>query len=221
MATARHLPLWTVIAPLVGWLLLGAAAAVTHGLHPLALSAGLIACVLAAVHHAEVVAHRVGEPFGTLVLPNTTTSVAGPIYSSSQLAIIAVASLVLYGAFVVVRTVRTATISYLRAAPRATRRRTRRRRASGGHPRRPPAPGVPGSRRAARQGARADDRARGGRGRRSRLGGTARGRKVPCPDRGSAGPERLQSAKLCSPTAPWSTGAPFGRRADHRARAAL
>ena len=79
MATARHLPLWTVIAPLVGWLLLGAAAAVTHGLHPLALSAGLIACVLAAVHHAEVVAHRVGELFGTLVLPNTTTSVAGQV----------------------------------------------------------------------------------------------------------------------------------------------
>jgi Ca2+:H+ antiporter len=28
----------------------------------------LIAAVLAAVHHAEVVAHRVGEPFGSLVL---------------------------------------------------------------------------------------------------------------------------------------------------------
>ncbi len=28
----------------------------------------LIACVLAAVHHAEVVAHRVGEPFGTIIL---------------------------------------------------------------------------------------------------------------------------------------------------------
>ena len=42
----------------------------------------------------------------TLVLPNTTTSIAGPIYSSSQLALIAVASLVLYGAFVLVQTVR-------------------------------------------------------------------------------------------------------------------
>lgn len=28
----------------------------------------LISCVLGAVHHAEVVAHRVGEPFGTVVL---------------------------------------------------------------------------------------------------------------------------------------------------------
>ncbi|MGC4129882.1 MAG: ionic transporter y4hA [Bergeyella sp.] len=28
----------------------------------------LISCVLSAVHHAEVVAHRVGEPFGTIIL---------------------------------------------------------------------------------------------------------------------------------------------------------
>ena len=143
--------------------------------------------MLAAVHHAEIVAHRVGEPFGTLilalavtviqvalivslmlaggeataplardtvfaavmiilngmvgicllaggsrhgeqvfglygvnaslatlaamavitlVLPNTTTSVAGPIYSASQLVLIAVASLALYAAFVLVQTVR-------------------------------------------------------------------------------------------------------------------
>src|SRR5205085_4883801 len=33
----------------------------------------LIAAVLAAVHHAEVVAHRVGEPFGTLVLAIAVT----------------------------------------------------------------------------------------------------------------------------------------------------
>ncbi len=39
-----------------GWLLLVCA------------GAALLASVLAAVHHAEVIAHRVGEPFGTLVL---------------------------------------------------------------------------------------------------------------------------------------------------------
>jgi Ca2+:H+ antiporter len=39
-----------------GWLVLTLAAA------------ALIGSVLAAVHHAEVIAHRVGEPFGTLVL---------------------------------------------------------------------------------------------------------------------------------------------------------
>ncbi len=34
---------------------------------------GLVGAVLAAVHHAEVVAHRVGEPFGTLVLAVAVT----------------------------------------------------------------------------------------------------------------------------------------------------
>lgn len=33
----------------------------------------LIGAVLAAVHHAEVVAHRVGEPFGSLVLAVAVT----------------------------------------------------------------------------------------------------------------------------------------------------
>jgi Ca2+:H+ antiporter len=42
----------------------------------------------------------------TLVLPNATTTTAGPMYSRSQLTMIAVVSLVLYGAFVLVQTVR-------------------------------------------------------------------------------------------------------------------
>jgi Ca2+:H+ antiporter len=182
-----HLPLWTWLSPLAGWLLLVLGFALAHPLFNLALGAGLIACVLAAVHHAEVVAHRVGEPFGTLVLalavtvievglivslmlaggevtaalardtifaaimiilngmiglcllvggsrhgeqsfglygvyaalatlaalsvitlvlPNTTTTTEGPMYSASQLTLIAVVSLILYGAFVLVQTVR-------------------------------------------------------------------------------------------------------------------
>jgi Ca2+:H+ antiporter len=181
-----HLPLWTWLSPLFGWLLIAVSFAVSHPLLNVVLGLGLIASVLAAVHHAEVVAHRVGEPFGTLVLalavtvievalivsmmlaggevtaalardtifaaimiilngmiglcllvggsrhgeqsfglygvnaalatlaalavislvlPNTTTTV-GPVYSSSQLALIAVASIFLYGAFVLVQTVR-------------------------------------------------------------------------------------------------------------------
>jgi Ca2+:H+ antiporter len=147
----------------------------------------LIGAVLAAVHHAEVVAHRVGEPYGSLVLavavtvievalivtlmvsggddtaslardtvfaavmitcngivglslllgamrhgvvvfnaegtgaalatvttlavlslvlPTFTTAASGPQFSPSQLAFAAVASLVLYGAFVLTQTVR-------------------------------------------------------------------------------------------------------------------
>ena len=86
MAVTHHLPLWTVAAPLVGWLLLGAASAVAHGLFPLALGAGLIVCVLAAVHHAEVVAHRVGEPFGTLVLALAVTVIEVALIVSLMLA---------------------------------------------------------------------------------------------------------------------------------------
>lgn len=36
-------------------------------------AASLIACVFAAVYHAEVVAHRVGEPFGSLILALAVT----------------------------------------------------------------------------------------------------------------------------------------------------
>jgi Ca2+:H+ antiporter len=42
----------------------------------------------------------------TMVLPNYTTTVQGPSYSTSQLAFIAVVALVLYGTFVLVQTVR-------------------------------------------------------------------------------------------------------------------
>jgi len=149
--------------------------------------AGLFTCVLASVHHAELIAHRIGEPYGafilagavtiievalivtlmaaerleasalardavfatvmiilngivglclmvggsrhheqhfellgvsaalaalaaivvlTLVLPNYTTTVAGPIYSPSQLGFVAVVSLLLYGTFLFVQAIR-------------------------------------------------------------------------------------------------------------------
>ena len=37
--------------------------------------AALIAAVIVAVHHAEVVAHRVGEPVGTLILALAVTAI--------------------------------------------------------------------------------------------------------------------------------------------------
>ena len=45
----------------------------TGGIVAAAAGAALIATVFAAVHHAEVVAHRTGEPFGTLVLAIAVT----------------------------------------------------------------------------------------------------------------------------------------------------
>jgi Ca2+:H+ antiporter len=181
------LPLWSILAPFAGWLLLGGTALGLGTWYAALLAAGLLASVLAAVHHAEVVAHRVGEPYGTLVLavaitvievalivslmlaggpataalardtvfaavmlilngmmglcllaggsrhheqtfsldgvkaslatlaaivtltlvlPNYTTTTPGPVYSTSQLSFIAIVSLVLYGTFVLVQTVR-------------------------------------------------------------------------------------------------------------------
>ncbi|MEQ1660614.1 MAG: ionic transporter y4hA, partial [Hylemonella sp.] len=60
---------WPLIVPLVALALLAAAFTSTPAL-PLLLAsaAALIGAVIASVHHAEVVAHRLGEPFGTLVL---------------------------------------------------------------------------------------------------------------------------------------------------------
>jgi Ca2+:H+ antiporter len=46
----------------------------------------LIGAVIAAVHHAEVVAHRVGEPFGTLVLAVAVTIIEVALILSMMLA---------------------------------------------------------------------------------------------------------------------------------------
>lgn len=63
------MPAWAWLVPAVAAGVLVVAWLIPTGA-PLALfsAAALVGAVIAAVHHAEVVAHRVGEPFGTLVL---------------------------------------------------------------------------------------------------------------------------------------------------------
>ncbi|AMQ01638.1 ionic transporter y4hA [Pedobacter cryoconitis] len=181
------LPLWTIVTPVIAWLAYFGISLDLGILYTFFLAAVLIGGVLAAVHHAEVVAHRVGEPFGTLllalaitiievalivslmltggpdvaelardtvlaavmiiltgivglsllvggakfkeqvfslpgvsaalvtltaimvltlILPNYTTSKAGPQYTQVQLIFVAVVCLVLYGSFVMVQAVR-------------------------------------------------------------------------------------------------------------------
>jgi Ca2+:H+ antiporter len=69
-----RMPLWSWVLPVVACLLLVAGVLVPVGsLLALLCAAGLIGAVIAAVHHAEVVAHRLGEPFGTLVLTASIT----------------------------------------------------------------------------------------------------------------------------------------------------
>lgn len=69
----RILPLWSLALPVLGLLAIAASLGKlgTGGTVAAALILG--GAVMAAVHHAEVVAHRVGEPFGTLVLAVAVT----------------------------------------------------------------------------------------------------------------------------------------------------
>lgn len=64
----RH---WTWIAPALGWALL--ALKTGFAVPPAIIGIALIGAVLAAVHHAELIAHKVGEPFGTFVLAIAVT----------------------------------------------------------------------------------------------------------------------------------------------------
>jgi Ca2+:H+ antiporter len=66
---AARTPSWTWIWPAVAWLtLLLAVFLPDSGFVAAVAGAALLGTVFAAVYHAEVIAHRVGEPFGTLVL---------------------------------------------------------------------------------------------------------------------------------------------------------
>ena len=84
--TSPALPRWTIAAPIAAWLLLGGAALQLGSAYQWPMAAGLIAAVLAAVHHAEVVAHRVGEPFGTLLLAVAVTIIEVALIVSLMLA---------------------------------------------------------------------------------------------------------------------------------------
>jgi Ca2+:H+ antiporter len=188
MVGAGRTPWWAWAWPILAWAILATTAFTGAGgmIVAAVMAATLMATVFAAVYHAEVIAHRVGEPFGslvlavavtiievalivsimvavggkeglardavfaavmivcngvvglcllvggvrhyeqgfqvqgasaalavlaaltvlTLVLPNFTTSEAGPTFSPSQLAFAGAVSLVLYGAFIFVQTVR-------------------------------------------------------------------------------------------------------------------
>src|SRR5204862_5458266 len=86
MRSTSALPVSSWAAPLAGWLLLGGIAAGFKGPYLILVAVGLIACVLAAVHHAEVVAARVGEPYGTLILAIAITTIEVALIVSLMLA---------------------------------------------------------------------------------------------------------------------------------------
>jgi Ca2+:H+ antiporter len=79
--------LWHKAIPILALAQLAAALTLPAG--PLLTAASalvLLAAVLAAVHHAEVVAHRVGEPYGTLVLALAVTAIEVALIVSMMMA---------------------------------------------------------------------------------------------------------------------------------------
>ena len=80
------MPLWALLIPIGAAILLAAALLVPVGVVlAIACLAALMGTVIASVHHAEVVAHRVGEPFGTLVLSLAITIIEVALIVSMML----------------------------------------------------------------------------------------------------------------------------------------
>src|SRR5215212_7667636 len=87
MATEQT-PWWAWTWPLLAWVMLIAVFLVGVGGSVTAAADGvvLIATVSAAVYHAEVVAHRKGEPLGTLVLAVAVTVIEAALIVSVMIA---------------------------------------------------------------------------------------------------------------------------------------
>jgi Ca2+:H+ antiporter len=85
--TAQRIPWWAWTWPLVACIVLGLQLLLGSG-GPLAAAElfALIATVFAAVYHAEVVACRVGEPFGSLVLALAVTIIEVALIISMMIA---------------------------------------------------------------------------------------------------------------------------------------
>lgn len=178
---------WSLLSPLIACALYFSGFVLTNAFSQVLAGIFLILSVLSAVHHSEIVAHKVGEPFGTiilavaitiievaiiislmttggtdtaylardtvfaatmlilngiigfclmiggfmhheqffskhstntalvslvaiilftLILPNYTTSIAGPVYTKTQLVFVAISCLVIYGVFLLTQTIR-------------------------------------------------------------------------------------------------------------------
>src|SRR5258708_968302 len=82
------LPLWSILAPVFAGIVMVAAGfdLKLGGAFVGVIALSLAASVFAAVHHAEVVAHRIGEPYGTLVLALAVTLIEVALIVSLMIA---------------------------------------------------------------------------------------------------------------------------------------
>ncbi|MEN9314358.1 MAG: Ca2+/H+ antiporter, partial [Pseudomonadota bacterium] len=77
---------WSTLLPPITVAVLGAGPFIASGALLVTLSAlALLGAVVASVHHAEVIAHRLGEPFGTLVLALAITIIEAALVLSVML----------------------------------------------------------------------------------------------------------------------------------------
>jgi len=84
---ATRMPWWAWTWPTLAWLvLLATFSAGAAGALAAAAGIALITTVFAAVYHAEVVAHRIGEPFGTIVLAVAVTVIEVALIVSVMIA---------------------------------------------------------------------------------------------------------------------------------------
>lgn len=75
LKAVRALSWWALIPPLCVIVLVAAWGHKVGGVGLVVVGIALVAAVVVAVHHAEVVAHHVGEPFGTLILAVAVTAI--------------------------------------------------------------------------------------------------------------------------------------------------
>jgi len=90
MKLIARLPLWSIICPVAVWAVFIFAPAGYGGalgvLFEVLLVAALVGGIVSAVFHAEVVAHRIGEPYGTLVLALSVTAIEVALIVSLMIA---------------------------------------------------------------------------------------------------------------------------------------
>lgn len=77
---------WTNLIPILAWVLFFSGLIEDYNFARIAATVFLIFSVMAAVHHSEVIAHRVGEPYGTIILAVAITIIEVSIIVSLMIA---------------------------------------------------------------------------------------------------------------------------------------
>ncbi len=81
----RTLLQWTTTIPLLSWILFFSGLIPIHGIFLVLATIFLLLSVMSAVHHSEIIAHRVGEPYGTIILAISVTVIEVSIIVSLML----------------------------------------------------------------------------------------------------------------------------------------